>query len=249
MTPRLIPIVIFLCLLAAPVAFAADDGETLDLAKDAIKAIEKARKDKSVDALAEACVRAIELHNGLEGDSMRKKLQAAVGGVLRSKKAAALHGEALNALEQMDDGDGVFKQLKPVLPGNGDAKVDSHGLHAIQIVGSVPSKKGIKYLTALAFNGKSAEARVEAVGSLGKYRDLKNGRVDALKSLLDLLVKLRPEPGKPAAEAQKKAWSTLELPLVEALDELTFKELKKTQTWVDWYAANKTKLKAVFGDD
>ena len=248
MMHRLFALALPLCVLLAAPAFAADDGETLDQAKDTIKAIDKARKDKDVSALGSALVRAVELHNGLEGDSMRKKLQAAVGSLLKSKRAAALHGEALSALEQLDDGDGVFKQLKPVLPGNGDAKVDAKGLHAIQIVGAVGSTKGVKYLTALAFNGKSMDAREEAVRSLGRYREVKTARVGALKSLLELLLKLKPVEGKPPAEAQRKAWGALERPIVKALDDLTFLELKKSSAWVEWHGANKDKLKSVFKD-
>lgn len=248
MMARAFPLVLALSLLALPPAFAADDGETLDQAKDTIKAIDKARKEKDAGALGPALVRAVELHNGLEGESMRKKLQGAIGSVLKSKRASALHGEALSALEQLDDGEGVFKQLKPVLPANGDAKVDAHGLHAIQIVGAVGSVKGLKYLSGLAFNGKSMKARVEAVKSLGRYRVVKAARVDALENLLQLLIKLQPEEGKPVPEAQQEAWSALEEPIVVALDELTFKELKKSRAWIEWHEANKTKLKAVFED-
>ncbi|MDJ0973188.1 MAG: hypothetical protein QNJ98_01845 [Planctomycetota bacterium] len=248
MMHRLLALALPLCLLLAPAAFAADDGETLDQAKDTIKAIEKARKEKDVTALGPALVRAVELHNGLEGDSIRKKLQAAIGSLLKSKRAAALHAEALSALEQLDDGDGVFKQLKPVLPGNGDAKVGANGLHAIQIVGAVGSPKGVKYLTALAFNGKSMAAREEAVRSLSRYREVKAARVSALTSLLELLIKLKPQEGKSMADAQRKAWGALEQPIVKALDDLTFLELQKSSAWVEWHGANKDKLKRVFTD-
>ena len=91
MMHRLLALALPLCVLLAPAAFAADDGETLDQAKDTIKAIEKARKEKDVTALGPALVRAVELHNGLEGDSIRKKLQAAIGSLLKSKRAAVLH--------------------------------------------------------------------------------------------------------------------------------------------------------------
>lgn len=237
-----------LSFLAIPPAWAGDDGETLVMVKDTIEDIAKARKTKDEDLMGASFVRLVELHNGLEGDTPRKKLQAAVGGVLRDKKCRQFHSEAISTLEALDDGDGVYKQLGAALPKANATEVADMNVYAVKVVGTVGSPKGLSYLAGLTLKGKHLPTRVAAAEALGKYRPVEKSRVKALGHLFTLLHAVRPKEDKPQDDAAKKVWAALEKPIVTALDELTYKDLGSSAAWVEWHKANKSKLKKVFKD-
>ncbi len=239
---------IALALLLPTPALAGDDGETLVMVKDTIEEIAKARKTKDGDLMGSAFVRAVELHNGLEGGTPRKKLQVAIGGVIKEKKCKAFHSEAVSTLEQLDDGDGVYKQLAPVLPKATHAEVPDLGVYAVKVVGIVRSPKGLSYLNGIATKGKHLGARAAAVEAMRHYRSVKKANVKALGYLFSLLHTLRPVMGEERKEEVQKAWVALEKPIVASLDELTYKDLKTANAWVEWHKTNKSKLKDVFKD-
>ena len=236
----------FLVLCLAPPVRAADDGETIVMAKETVEAVNAARKAKDGDALTTAYARLIELHNGMEGTSWRKKLQVAVGAVLRDKKCKHLHEGALGALEELDDGDGVLAQLKAVLPKPGDVEVDELGVQAVEIIGKVKSTKGVKTLHSLAMKSKNMDVRVAAVETQSNYRHAEQSRVKVLGNLLTVLVSLQPREGQTPTEAQQVARDNLQQPVVDTLDRLTRLKLETNAAWLAWYADNKSKLKKVF---
>lgn len=240
------PIVLLMCLVLTCPAWAADDGETLEQAKDTIEEIAKARKTRDADLMGAAFVRVVELHNGLEGDKWRKKLQVAVGSVLKDKKCKDLHDEALSTLEQLDDGDGVYKQLGSLLPKANAKEPSPNAVYAVKVVGIVRSPKGLSYLGGLAEKAINLDVREAAVRALGKYRALEKGNVKALDRLLRVLLTARLKIDEEPTDAQRKAWARLEKPLVESLDELTYLDLGSSAKWVEWHGKNKSKLKKVF---
>ena len=231
--------------LATPL-HAADDGETIVMAKETVEAVNAARKAKDGDALTTAYERLIELHNGMESASWRKKFQVAVGAVLRDKKCKDHHESALGALEELDDGDGVLTQLKTVLPRSGDVEVDDLGVQAVEIIGKVKSTAGVKTLNNLATKSKNMEVRLTAIETQANYRHAEKTRVKVLGNLLKLLISIQPREGSTPTEAEQATRDALQQPLVDTLDRLTRLKLKTTAAWLDWYPANKSKLKKVF---
>lgn len=237
------------CVLLAttPSVHAADDGETIVMAKEVVEAIKVARKAKDGDALTGAYERLIELHNGMESKTWRKKFQVAVGSVLRDKKCKLLHEGALGALEELDDGDGVLTQLKPLLPKATDVEVEPNGVLAVEIIGTVKSVSGVKLLHSLATKSKNMDVRVTAVETQEHYRHVEKVRVKVLGNLLTLLTSLQPrDPMVEQSEEEKAEREALQQPIVDTLDRLTRKKLKSALAWLEWYAANKSKLKKVF---
>ena len=227
-------------------AFAADEGETIVQAKDTVEAVEKAHKKRDLEALQTAFNRLIELHNGMEGAAWRKKLQTATGRVLKDKKCPELHEAALETLEALDDGDGVFKQLKSTLPDAKATEVSDFEVLAVTAVGTVKAGAGVKYLADLAMNGQHMKTRIAAIEALSSYREVKKANVKALDGLFKVLVKA--QPGDEYDGAVVNAWVEIEEPLLKALDDLSFLELDDTDAWTAWYAKNKSKLKKVFAD-
>jgi hypothetical protein len=241
-------ILTFCLLLAAALpADAADDGETIVMAKEVVEAITVARKAKDADALTSAYQRLIELHNGMESASWRKKLQVAVGSVLRDKKCEELHPGALGALEELDDGDGVLAQLKPLLPKSADVEVGRLSVDAVTVIGKVKSISGIKVLQGLATKSKNMDVRIAAVETQSNYRHVEKVRVKVLTELLALLTSLQPRnPEVEQSEAQKAEREALQQPVVDTLDRLTRAKRKTALAWLEWYADNKSKLKKAF---
>ncbi len=238
---------LFLLLFPALPLEAADDGETIVMAKEVVEAISVARKAKDGDALTGAYERLIELHNGMESKTWRKKFQVAVGSVLRDKKCKQLHEGALGALEELDDGDGVLSQLKPLLPKPTDVEVEPNSILAVEIIGTVKSVSGVKLLNTLALKSKNMEVRLTAVETQEHYRHVEKARVKVLGNLLTLLTKLQPrDPMVEQSEEEKAAREALQQPTVDTLERLTRKKLKTAPNWLEWYAGNKAKLKKVF---
>lgn len=225
-------------------AIAGDEGETIVQAKDSLEAAAAAHEARDADALATAYVRIVELHNGMEGDGWRKKLRASAGDVLRDKKCPELHSAAMTALEQMDDGDGVFAEMKKFLPKPKDTEASELQLYGIGIVGQLRSPKGSKYLLDLAEDGHNLSARKKAITALGRYRAIGKVRGKVLKGLLEILVALYPDGD--SSDADRELWQALEPPLVASLDALTYLDLKSGPKWVSWHAGHKSKLKEVF---
>ncbi len=242
-----------LLLFAAPVQ-AGDPVEEARIrdAENALSVLANLEKAKDKARLAEALANLEKMHNALKTDSMRGKIQSAIGGLIKSDDLGAVRMKAADSLGRLNDPRGAYAQLKGHLPA---VKVTAAGplpLRVIQAVGSLAPDAAIAPLKRLMEKAKDANVSRYAIQALGKYGWSKK-RVSILKDMGSFLTKLRPgvgpKGGRGGGRKARERYSFLSGTLTAALNELTGQELVSAEEWLALYKANKKSPKKLFKVD
>lgn len=238
---------LLLLLLPAP-AWAGDEGETLMMARDNVEKIAEIHKVGASDRFGPICKESRSLHNGMKSKKMRGAIQKALGKVARSDGPEAMVHMALDTLALLDDPDGVYKQVRRLLPEPTDREMTDLGERALGVLAKNPGPAAERGLRTLAKTAKAIPARVAAIEALGNYRPVVKSRVNVFRALLDLQKQGRPEPDLPADDPAHAIWAAIEQPLIDALGELTFLDHATTDAWLAWAKEHGRKPGAVFKD-
>ncbi len=245
--------VAFAIVLSLGVAQAADPDEEYRV-KDAealVAKIESQHAAKDRAALKVTYKQAIALHNNLRTKAAKTKLQKAIGGVLKDKElVVVLRLEAVDALGELYDESGAYKQLKKFMPKDKDETADQIEMRVLRAVDKLAPDTAVKDLFNLAKKGKDMNAAVAAVRALGSYGYSKQ-RVKILKQLVEFMSSLAPGAVRGGSNrgiggAARARYQSLSGPLITALNKLTGQSFETAEAWHTAYKANKSKLSKLF---
>lgn len=203
------------------------------------------------DRLEKALPKVEKVHNELRTQSMRVKLQKALGAIVGEEACGRLRLLAADSLGRLNDPDHAWKQLKPHLPDVGDTAVHPVPLRAVQAVGALAPDAAIATLSKLLEKAKDANASRHAAQALGKYGWSKR-REAVLKTLAEYLRRVRPSQrgggkGRGGGEAARERYAMLRDTMVVAMQELTGrKELDSDEKWLEAWKTHKKKPAALF---
>jgi hypothetical protein len=237
--------------LPAGEALAADPAEEARIAEaeNLIGVLERFAEATDKQGLAGALPRIVKSHNELKTDSVRRKLQAALGGVLGGDALGAVRMKAADALGRLNDPPGAWKHLRRHLPSVREKACGPFPLRVIQAVGALAPDAAITSLERLMEDAKDANVSRYAIQALGKYGWSKK-RVRVLEDVARYLQKLRPggggggRTGRGASSRQR--YDFLRATITAALNELTGQELVSADAWIELYEANKKTPKKLF---
>ncbi len=234
-------------------AFASDPDEEYRV-KDAAKLVEKIEaqheaKDRA--GLKVTYKQAVALHNKLRTPAARSKLQDAIGDVVKDKDLViVLRLEAVDALGELYDEKGAYKQLKKFMPKEKDETAGQLEMRVLSAVDKLAPDTAVKDLFNLAKKGKDMNAATAAVRALGSYSYSKQ-RVKILKQLIEFMASLAPGAVRGGSNrgmggAARARFRSLQAPLIAALNKLTGQSFETAEAWHEAYKANKSKPSKLF---
>lgn len=241
-----------LLLIAGP-AWAGDPVEDARIAEAETHLENLAAWTKAGDKerLERALPRIEKSHNELRSNTMRAKLQKALGAVVGEEACGRVRMLAADSLGRLNDPKGAWKALKPHMPSVKDATVGPVPLRVIQAAGALAPDSAIGTLTTLMEKGKDANASRHAAQALGKYGWSRN-RTRVLTSLAEYLRRLRPggtnlKAGRAGGEAARERYQILQQSMVAALIEITGrKDLDTADKWLEAWKTHKKKPAELF---
>jgi hypothetical protein len=232
--------------------------------------IDKARDGRTAEEVKGAADRVVEMHNASTDAGERGKIQSALGGLLKSKKAGSARSTAAEALGRLNDPTGAWKALKHGVPSAKQAEVAPFELRAIESVGQLVAQAAVGDLVKLMRKGRSRAAVSAAIQALGCYGSAGEVRVKVLKDMLaagaswkraaDAAEKklAKAKPAKPSKDPEKEAkprkpkksdeklhaavaaWKAYAPMLVESLNKLTGKTYATAEEWLEVLEDKKT---------
>ena len=220
-------------------------------ATNLLEKLETFTKAADKEKLEQALPKVEKAHNELRTESVRVKLQKALADIVGEEACGRARLLAADSLGRLNDPDGVWKQLKKLLPDVREATVDPVPLRVIQAVGALAPDAAISSLTQLLERGKDANASRHAAQALGKYGWSKR-REAVLKTLAEYLRRVRPSQrgggkGRGGGEAARERYAMLRDTMVVAMQELTGrKELDSDEKWLEAWKTHKKKPGALF---
>ena len=232
-----------------PLPGAHAKGEEAAQVKDLLGKIQVAQKDPERSGLQAAVEGAADVHNSLSDAALRKKVQAAVGKVLRDAKAGEARSAAAAVLGRMNDPAGAYKQLGKALPGPKDKEVSPFQLAALKATAALAPEAAIAPLLKLMTKGKSFDAAREAATALGRYGASKK-RAAILKEMLDTMSRhyaaAEATKANPKGGTGDRPWKEMGEALIAALNQLTGQNHPGAPEWIAASKAAKKKLAALF---
>jgi hypothetical protein len=196
-----------------------------------------------------ALVKIVKIHNELQTDSVRAKLQKAAGALLDDEALGATRMKAADALGRFNDPAGVWKQLRPHLPSVKEEACGPFPLRVVQAVGAVAPDAAVAALTKLMEKAKDPNVSRYAIQALGKYGWSKR-RAKILGTLVAHTSKLRPGGTKGKArgsgEAARQLYAFLRETLVAAMNEITGRKVETPEQWLALYKEHKKKIEKLF---
>ncbi|MDF1699637.1 MAG: hypothetical protein P1V36_00565 [Planctomycetota bacterium] len=241
-----------LLLFAAP-AWAGDPVEDARIAEANTLLANLAAWTKAGDKprLEKALPKAEKVHNELKTNSVRVKVQKAVGAIIGTEACGRVRMLAADSLGRFNDPKGAYKQLKPHLPPVKEAAAGLVPLRVVQATGALAPDTAIGTLTQLMEKAKDANVSRHAVQALGKY-GWSRSRNRVLTSMAEYLRRLRPggnnlKNGRVGGAATRERFRMLEQTMIVALQELTGqKTLDSTEKWLAAWKANKKQAAKLF---
>lgn len=240
MRPTSVPLLLVAIAVGGAAAWAEDPLEKVRIedAQSLLARIGTLHEAKDRAALEAELPGLVRLHNELLHTGMRSKLQAAAGDLVGDEELGALRLLAVDALAQLKDPDGAWKQLRPHVPAPADETVPQLGLRVLDAVGRLAPHAAIPSLVALMEKGKDLNAARYAAAALGGYGWSKK-RAKVLGELGTQLRRLRPggleasPDGRGAGQALRERYDALGATILDALNRLTGQRIDGPDQWLE----------------
>ncbi|MDF1702109.1 MAG: hypothetical protein P1V36_13215 [Planctomycetota bacterium] len=246
--PAYVTLAILLFLLGAPTPATAADESQVAEAKAFLATMAADRKAKDRSALQQHLEKLPGIHNGIEDKSTRGKLQKEAGALVKAKGLDKLAIPAVEALGNLNDSKGAYKQLKKHMPGPKDkTPITDVGTAVMGAVAKLAPDGAIGALLSLAEKSRDYDAAALAIGALGAYKGSKK-RVDILESLIKLISRFQPPRGQQIGVEAAKRWKALGQPLVMACNAITTRRETTPDAWLGLWKENKKKPAALFNE-
>ena len=223
-------LVLTLALLVAPWAAASAATE-----KEIVAQLTAGLKDPDRDGLSAAIELAATVHNESKNAAARKKIQTALGKVLKSKNAGNDRVLAATALGKLDDVEGSYKQLSKALPTAKDKSASPAQLEVLRAVAALRPEKAVAPLCKFVEKSRAYPAVAEAAKALGGFGESKQ-RVVILRALLDTLNRYwsaaQAAAANPKGGSGDQAWKEAGESLIAALNALTGQSHADAPAWL-----------------
>jgi len=229
-------------------ASAADEAAQLEAGNALVAEMVASHKAKDAAALGAQAKKAVEIHNGIEDKGLRGKLQKELGSAYRDKDVEGAHDAILEALSQLNDPNGAYKQIKKYMPTPKTEAASDREKAVLAAVDKLAPESAMKELLDLAEKAKDYSAGALAIAALGSFKASKK-RVSILESMIKLLARFEPPRGQTVGEETKKRWDALAAPLIQACNEITGQKIREPGEWHELWKANKKKPDKIFVGD
>jgi hypothetical protein len=228
----------------------ADEAQRVAEAATLCTQLDAARAAADKDALAGALAKVVALHNALDDEGARKRLQVAVGDVLDADALAlSSRTTAADVLAGLHD-ERVWVQLKRQWPA-----VDTEAATAVEVrvvvaAGKVASPASVDDLLDLMKRGRDPNLVETSVSALAGFGWAKN-RVkvlDGLGSTIPLVESGGGGGGRGAKASPETAalWRRLGPTLLASLNTLTGRNELTLAAWTDLLKQHKRRLDDLF---
>lgn len=244
-----LPIAFFLALLVGSVAF-ADEAQRVAEATALCEKIETARRALDKDALAAQLPKVAALHNALESEAVRKRLQGVVGDVLDAADlAVSTRTSAADVLGELHD-ERVWTQLKRGWPAVDVEAATPLEVRVVVAAGKIAAPASVEPLTDLLKRARDPNLVETSLTALAGFGWAKNrvSVLDALGSTIPLVEGGGAGGGRGGKTSPDAAslWRRLGPTLLASLNGLTGRNELSLEAWAALLKEHRRRLETLF---